>query len=544
MHGEKILAVRALESPAPGVTTSAGWGGALPQDLLDQSCRRVATASIVIASLWLIALVINNLVFLALPGMPEEVLKTWPLPGNAIAGAGVLLSGIMVVLAGRLSNRPPLLLDVGLGYLIATAFLIGLLNFWSPAPHRMGVSWACIVILIYPAIAPNTPRKILIAALIAASMDPVGLGIARLRGVTVDFVSFQVLWMFLPNYVCAVISVIPAGIIAKLGRQVRNARELGSYRLGKMIGQGGMGAVYRANHRMLARPAAIKLVRPEILRDSSQEDPRVAIERFRREAEVVATLRSPHTVELYDFGVTEDETFYAVMELLEGLDLQALVERFGPVPSERVVAILRQACSSLGEAHWRGMIHRDIKPSNIYVTRMGLSVDFVKVLDFGLVKAKLPRDRANIMLTAPEVTTGTPAFMAPEMVQGEHPIDHRVDIYALGAVAYWLLTGQLVFDAANAVTMLMKHATETPLPPSQRTELPIPAELDDLVLACLAKMPDDRPANAELLARRLAEIPIPEAWTDERAARWWETHLSDLGASDAVIDPPGRLIPA
>ena len=170
MHGEKILAVRALESPAPGVTTSAGWGGALPRDLLDQSCRRVATASIVIASLWLIALVINNLVFLALPGMPEEVLKTWPLPGNAIAGAGVLLSGIMVVLAGRLSNRPPLLLDVGLGYLIATAFLIGLLNFWSPAPHRMGVSWACIVILIYPAIAPNTPRKILIAA----SISPTG----------------------------------------------------------------------------------------------------------------------------------------------------------------------------------------------------------------------------------------------------------------------------------------------------------------------------------------------------------------------------------
>jgi serine/threonine-protein kinase len=311
-----------------------------------------------------------------------------------------------------------------------------------------------------------------------------------------------------------------------------------------MIGQGGMGAVYRANHRMLARPAAIKLIRPEILGHSTHEDPRVAVERFRREAEVVATLRSPHTVELYDFGVTEDETFYAVMELLEGLDLQGLVDRFGPVPSERVVAILRQACSSLGEAHRRGMIHRDIKPSNIYVTRMGLSVDFVKVLDFGLVKAKLPRDQANVMLTAPEVTTGTPAFMAPEMVQGEQPIDHRVDIYALGAVAYWLLTGQLVFNAVSAVAMLMKHATEAPVPPSQRTELPIHPELDDLILACLAKAPSDRPANAEDLARRLAEIQVPEPWTEERAARWWETHLSDLGKPVTSDDTGDRLIHA
>jgi serine/threonine-protein kinase len=504
----------------------------------------VATASIVIASLWLIALVINNLFLRTFPGVPADMLRTWPWPGNAIAGAGVILSIAMVVVAGRLSNRPPLLLDIGLGYLIATAFLIGLEDFWSPAPHRMGVSWACIVILIYPAIAPNTPKKILIAGLIAASMDPLGLGIARLRGVTPDVVPFQVLWMFLPNYICAVIAVIPAGIIARLGRQVRKARELGSYRLGTMIGQGGMGAVYRANHRMLARPAAIKLIRPEILGHSTHEDPRVAVERFRREAEVVATLRSPHTVELYDFGVTEDETFYAVMELLEGLDLQGLVDRFGPVPSERVVAILRQACSSLGEAHRRGMIHRDIKPSNIYVTRMGLSVDFVKVLDFGLVKAKLPRDQANVMLTAPEVTTGTPAFMAPEMVQGEQPIDHRVDIYALGAVAYWLLTGQLVFNAVSAVAMLMKHATEAPVPPSQRTELPIHPELDDLILACLAKAPSDRPANAEDLARRLAEIQVPEPWTEERAARWWETHLSDLGKPVTSDDTGDRLIHA
>jgi len=532
MSDSEIIAALTLDSPTSGVAASAGRGKALPRDLLNQSCKRVAIASLVIASLWLLALIINNLF---LGTMPEDVLRTWPWPGNAIAGVGVLLSVAMVVVAGRLSGRP-VLLDLGLGYLIATAFLIGLLNFWHPAPHRMGVSWACIVILIYPAIAPNTPKKILVASLIAASMDPLGLGIAKLRGVPFELGSFQTLWMFLPNYVSALITVIPAGIIAKLGRQVRHARELGSYRLGQLIGQGGMGAVYRANHRMLARPAAIKLIQPELLRGGTHEDPGVAIERFRREAEVVATLRSPHTVELYDFGITEDATFYAVMELLEGLDLQALVERFGPVPSERVIAIVRQACSSLAEAHRRGMVHRDIKPSNIYVTRMGLAVDFVKVLDFGLVKAKLPGDRANVMLTAPEVTTGTPAFMAPEMAQGEHPVDHRVDIYALGAVAYWLLTGRLVFDAASAIAMLMKHATETPVPPSQRAELPIPQGLDALVLSCLAKRPDDRPANAEVLSRRLAEIEPPEPWTEDRAARWWETHLPDLGFGPGAAD--------
>ncbi|HWA56570.1 MAG TPA: serine/threonine-protein kinase, partial [Gemmatimonadales bacterium] len=247
------------------------------------------------------------------------------------------------------------------------------------------------------------------------------------------------------------------------------------------------------------------------------------IERFRREAEASASLRSPHTISLYDFGVSSDGTFFFVMELLDGLDLESLVQRFGPLEPARVVYLLRQACESLAEAHSRGLIHRDIKPSNIFTCRMGLAVDFVKVLDFGLVKAE--REQTDVRLTAPNTTTGTPAYMAPEVVLGTMPTDHRMDIYALGCVAYWLLTGQLVFEGGNSMQQLLRHAHDTPVPPSRRSELPIPAALDAVILAALAKHPDQRPASAAEFGRQLlAAIPEAERWDEERAAQWWARH--------------------
>jgi serine/threonine-protein kinase len=212
------------------------------------------------------------------------------------------------------------------------------------------------------------------------------------------------------------------------------------------------------------------------------------------------------------------------MELLDGLDLETLVERFGPVPPERAAHLLRQACESLAEAHARGLVHRDIKPSNIFTCRMGLQVDFVKVLDFGLVKAIGEGDRDTTRLTAPDTTTGTPAYIAPEMVRGDRAPDHRVDIYTLGCVGYWLLTGQLVFQAANAIQLMYQHANAVPVPPSVRSELDIGPELDGVILRCLAKLPEDRPQSAAELARLLAAAAPLGAWNEERAHRWWDRH--------------------
>jgi serine/threonine protein kinase len=252
---------------------------------------------------------------------------------------------------------------------------------------------------------------------------------------------------------------------------------------------------------MLARPAAIKLIRPEMLSANGTEDAQLAVKRFHREAEAAANLRSPHTVELFDFGVTEDQTLYFVMELLEGMDLESMVKKYGPMPPARVIHILRQACESLAEAHARGLVHRDIKPANIHVGHVGILDDFVKVLDFGLVKSVSASSEVSLG-TAVGRTPGTPAYMAPEMALGE-TVDGRADIYALGCVAYYLLTGKLVFDAENTFQMVAKHLHHKPVPPSERGAIAIPEKLEEVVLSCLAKNPDDRPSSAAALAQSL-----------------------------------------
>ena len=277
---------------------------------------------------------------------------------------------------------------------------------------------------------------------------------------------------------------------------------------------------------MLARPAAIKLIRPQVLAQRDREAAQLASIRFRREAEAAAHLRSPHTVELYDFGVMEDETLYFVMELLEGMDLETLVRQQGPLPANRVIHIVRQVCESLEEAHASGLVHRDIKPANIHLGRVGMRHDFVKVLDFGLVKSLGAGSGQDSLATAAGLTPGTPAYMAPEMALGEM-VDGRADIYALGCVAYYLLTGQLVFPASNTFQVIAKHLQETPVPPSQRTELAVPPELDRIILACLAKKPEDRPGTATELERMLAEIDV-EPWTEEEADAWWSLHRPSL----------------
>jgi len=239
-----------------------------------------------------------------------------------------------------------------------------------------------------------------------------------------------------------------------------------------------MGEVWRAEHRMLARPAAIKLVKPARLGSEDADRRTRTLARFEREAQATALMRSPHTIELYDFGMTEDGTFYYVMELLDGFDLETLVKRFGPVPAERAVHLVCQVCDSLADAHEAGLIHRDIKPANIYVCRYGRRLDVVKVLDFGMVKKQHDSESADMRLTVQHAAYGTPAYMAPEQVLGESDIDGRTDIYAVGCVAYWLLAGRFVFPAVNAPAMMAQHRREIPEPPSIHSKLPIPEALE------------------------------------------------------------------
>jgi eukaryotic-like serine/threonine-protein kinase len=510
--------------PSTPVRTSASSpaGQSLPSEVHCQSCRRVGIVGLVFAALWTITLFLNNVVVGWLEPM-GFMRNLWPSPGNMVATVGVASSLLMVWLARHLSGQS-MLLDLGSGYLVLQCLLVAILGQWIPAPISPRVSWVCIPILFYPAIVPNTPRKTLITSLLAASTEPVALGLSHIRGVDIPLSAFYLIWDFLPTYICAFLVVIPVKIIHSLGQQVRRARELGSYRLEEPLGKGGMGEVFRATHQMLARPAAVKLIRSEIIGSSTPAAARVIVERFRREAEAAASLRSPHTISLYDFGVSQDGTFFLVMELLDGLDLETLVERFGPVPPDRVVHLLRQACDSLAEAHARGLVHRDIKPSNIFTCRMGLEVDFVKVLDFGLVKAMGEGEREATLLTAPDSTTGTPAYIAPEMVRGDRIPDHRIDIYTLGCVAYWLLTGRLVFQAANAIQLMYQHANSAPVAPSQRSELEIGPELDRVILSCLAKLPEDRPQSATELSQLLAAAVPGDLWTEERAHRWWDRH--------------------
>ena len=386
--------------------------------------------------------------------------------------------------------------------MLVNAAAIAALNTWAPsaagAAADRHLSWITILILVYSMVASHTPRRMLAVALIAASFDPLALWFAHLRGVPTPSPPRSSSW-------CGPTTVAPSSPCCRPACCTGSAASCATRRRSAATTWWSCWAAAAwarcggPSTELLARQAAIKLVRPEVLGARGDADAQSLLRRFEREAQATAALSSPHTIHLFDFGATDDGTFYYVMELLAGRDLESLVREFGPLPASRAVYLLRQVCHSLADAHARGFVHRDIKPANIYVCRMGLDYDFVKVLDFGLVKVK---DRAHDMqtlATMDHTTSGTPAYMAPEMILGDADVDRRADVYALGCVAYYLLTGQLVFEADTPMKMFVQHLQAEPVPPSQRTELPIPPELDAFVLACLQKDPDKRPQSARKL---------------------------------------------
>jgi eukaryotic-like serine/threonine-protein kinase len=518
----KVIAPRA-QTPAPAGSSGIRTSGRIPEELLRDQVRRLAASSVVIAGCWTFGLVMDSLV---VPGLLDFPRNDTAL---AIEVGGIALSAGMFAYLRSSDHRSDTKTTMGLVFMVATALGIAVMNasaLGTTMPNLPMVSWTAVLILLFATISPTSPRRMLIAGVTAATMDPLVAWIRYL----VDLPTMPphlALLHYLPNYISAAISMVPFKVMHGLGKRLREAQDLGSYQLVERLGQGGMGEVWRAEHRLLARDAAVKLVRPEVLGAGGPEDAQIIRRRFEREAQATAALASPHTIRVFDYGMTDDGTFYYVMELLSGRDLESLVREFGPVPSDRVVYLLRQACHSLAEAHARGLVHRDIKPANIYVCRMGLEYDFVKVLDFGLVKVR-QKGAAQPLTATIEHTTGTPAYMAPEIILGEANVDRRADVYALGCVTYYLLTGHLVFEADTPMKMLMQHVQAEPLPPSQVSELKIPRELDELVLACLNKDPRKRPQNAEELFAMAWQCKTCEGWNQQSARTWWETHLPEL----------------
>lgn len=531
------LTVRHTDDTAPTVTSDVKRTGArlnkmaarrsaashspsLLHDLARESRHRLRIVAGGVT--WLIALLlVISVVQFEDTQWPSRV-APWQITPPFIMG--IICSGATYLVL-RLDVLREHTLDLALAYLIAMAGTIAYANIngydLGDDKELQGGSWVPLFIIAYSAIVPSTRWRTFIAAVGAALLEPVAFGCYLALDGTLDTAGFS--WLhWLESYFAVAIAVLLAHSMASLRDKVEEARAMGSYYLEECIGRGGMGEVWRARHNMLRRPAAVKIIRRDAIDAGAGEALRETLERFEREAQATAMLGSPHTIEIFDFGSSWDGTFYYVMELLEGYDLATLVRRFGPLPPGRVVSLLAQACHSLEDAHEMDVIHRDIKPSNIFLCeKQGQEYDFIKVLDFGLVESR-SMDLSAISRTGKsDRLMGTPSFMAPEQSTGATELDRRVDIYALGCVAYWLLTGTRVFGNADAMTTISKHRNEQPVPPSRRVATPVPVELDALIIRCLAKEPFDRPQSARELADMLERIPVAEPWTPERAAAWW-----------------------
>jgi len=519
------------------ITTAGATGYGLPVDLLETAVKRLGFLGLVIAVMGLSGYATELFI------QPERLVEGRPFP--QIAAAFLLAAGAAVCgLAWSRTLRPELMLDFGLVFQVVAAFAISLsenATKWEPDHPIRGISWNCLWISMYVIAIPGTYGKSVLAAFAAACMAPFGLLVAKeVNGFPMPD-GGQLLILLAPPFAAAAWAIPVGRYLYRLGAQVNKARAMGSYELIELIGRGGMGEVWTARHRMLARMSAIKLIRPEMLGIDNLDHTSVLLRRFEREARATAALRSPHTVVLYDYGMSGEGSFYYVMELLDGLDLETLVQRFGPQPAPRVAHFLRQAAKSLAEAHDNGLVHRDIKPRNIFSCRMGTDYDFVKVLDFGLVKILARnQDETQTGLTRAGVTTGTPAYMAPEIATGSAAIDGRADLYSLGCVGYWLLTGQLVFDGPNAMAIALAHVQTEPVPPSRRTEIHIPPTLENVILRCLEKDPARRPQTARELFSLLSAPGAIETWSQEGAERWWHAHLpGNAGARSEVAAGAG-----
>jgi hypothetical protein len=443
----------------------------------------------------------------------DALWKLETFPWFHLAATAILL--VIWVLAGSRS-----LSDRGLRRLDAAGTIAAVLAYAMMIP-TMAVAWrpdqlvlliANAVLLGRAALVPSDPRRTAWISAASVVAIPVVTLLTFLRAAPQGLVPGAVV---IQTTLWAAFTVVLATLISNvtfhLRRSVVRAHRLGQYTLLEKIGEGGMGAVYRAEHEMLRRPTAIKLLAPQSAGEQS-------LRRFEREAQLTARLTNPHTVSVFDFGRTPEGAFYYVMEYLDGIDLERLVREEGPLPPGRVVHILRQVCEALAEAHGVGLVHRDIKPANILLSEVGGISDFAKVVDFGLVKDVTGSNETQ--LTRENVIAGTPQYLAPETIQDGMSSDPRSDLYALGAVAYYLLTGTPVFEG-RPIEVIQKHLLASPDPPSARLGRPQPATLDSVGLDCLANEPTRRPESAQALMDRLDASDDVEPWAIEEARKWW-----------------------
>ncbi len=456
-------------------------------------------------------------------------LEAWLAPTRPMLAAHVIVTAFMAVCASTLCRTCP----IGLRWLRLKELLIfGIpalyFLFWEyqvmvtrAGEHgvlpNVGSVWL-MLIFTYALFIPNTWRR---AAVLIGSMalapnvlitslvlyHPL---VGAAKNASLNFaIEHLILTLF-----AGVSAVVGVHIIGRLRREAYEARRLGHYRLRQRLGGGGMGEVYLAEHQLLKRPCAIKLIQPE-----RAGDPK-ALARFEREVRATAKLSHWNSIDIYDYGRTEDGTFYYVMEYLPGRNVAELVRRHGPLPAERVIYLLRQICDALTEAHTMGLIHRDIKPANIFSSHRGGYHDVAKLLDFGLVKP-ISEDADETQLTQDGAITGSPAYMSPEQAMGDEQCDARTDIYSLGAVAYYMLTGRPPFEDEKPLRLLFLHASATPAPLSQYNPT-VPEDLEQVVLRCLAKSPGERYQSAALLGQALDECRDAGRWSSQLAARWWQ----------------------
>jgi len=505
-EGHDPLLDAALASHAPPVVTAAPLppraasadradAGRLPAELMDRAARRLSTMALLYAVGFVLAYSVRELtVHVVGRAHYQQALHT---PGQVITASFTLFAAVVALLLRQRRLPPWRLIYVATLFEILGSLGIALASY-SSLGTVWGVSWLCVWIMMFPLVIPMPAGA---AAIGAFSSAATGVLAILLWGAALHFYppAVMILGATVPNFVVAALACLGARQIYRVGVELGEARRLGRYRLVAPLGHGGMGEVWIAEHDLLARPAALKLIRPALL-ERGRPSPAV-LERFEREAQCTATLTSPHTVKLYDFGLTDDGLFYYVMELLEGLDLHALVHRHGPVPAARAIHFLRQVCASLAEAHALGLVHRDIKPSNLFVCRQGLEHDVLKVLDFGIARPASDSGREPI--------EGTPAYMAPEAARGVST--PAADLYSLGGVGLWLLTGELAGDRA-------------------RMSAEVPSELRGVLRDCLADDPARRPRDAAELAARLGQVPGPR-WDAAQAEAWWRS----------LVAPPGGV---
>jgi len=485
----------------------------LPPAFVERAAGQVSRVALAVA-------LVLPAVQLARAAAEPALIDTTFTPVNRLVLLVAVFTSLGIFAARQFRLAPPsMVLRLGMLLEVVVAFALSMVETTGPMQAPLGISAVGLWIVIVSALVAGRPGRTLVVALAAATTWPIAYAINAVQGTAAIPGDAALLWLLL-NYGMALLAYLLGRRPENPVSDVESKDDLGGYHLEGRIGEGGMGEVWQATHKLLARSAAVKIIRPDVV-DQENRAADTAAARFKREANVIAKLQSPHTVYLYDFGISNDGRFYYVMELLKGTSLQALVGESGPLTPGRAVSVLSQMCQSLHEAHEHALVHRDLKPSNVMVCEVAFTFDVVKVLDFGL--AKTVGDTAMTMLTMAGTTTGTPGYMAPEIALSEESIDRRADIYALGCVAYFLLTGMTLFEEENATRMALLHVKQVPDPPSMRTSVPIPPELERLIMECLEKKPADRPATMAVVAERLAASGV-EPWTQADARAWWEAH--------------------